>query len=218
MNTEKRDAAQKALEQGRHEDLRALLTEEPALAQSRAEQGLSLVMLASYRQDPVALEILLAAEPDLDVHEAAAVGDLERLCVLLEEDSSRATVPAADGFQPLHLAAYFGAEQVARELVSRGAPTDEPVATPAKLRPLHSAVAGGHLGIVELLLAARVTVDARQAGDFTPLMAAAVGGWSEILERLLTAGADPSLEAEGKTAADLAREHGHADLATRLDG
>ena len=46
---------------------------------------------------------------------------------------------------------------------------------------------------------------------------AAKSGQGELLELLLTRGADPGLEDDqGRTAADLAREAGHDDLAGRL--
>ena len=54
--------------------------------------------------------------------------------------------------------------------------------------------------------------------DYTPLMGAAANARLEILDLLLAHGADPSMKTtEGKTAADLAREHGHADVAARLE-
>jgi ankyrin repeat protein len=48
-------------------------------------------------------------------------------------------------------------------------------------------------------------------------MGAAAGGQDELVDLLLRHGADPLLVSEdGKTAADVAREHGHARLAERL--
>jgi ankyrin repeat protein len=48
-------------------------------------------------------------------------------------------------------------------------------------------------------------------------MEAAGSGKKELVELLLQAGADPSLSAEnGKTAADIARDNGHAELAGAL--
>jgi uncharacterized protein len=49
------------------------------------------------------------------------------------------------------------------------------------------------------------------------LMGAASAGRADLVDLLLQRGADPSLVSEeGKTAADIAREHGHNDLARRL--
>lgn len=215
---ERRARAQRAIEEGRHADLRALLREDPSLAEAGTDQGQPLVLLACYRHDQESLDALLGVGPTLDVHAAVAVGDLPRVRELLEEDPERLTAPAPDGFEPLHLACYFGAVEVVRELLERGAPADRPVDTPARLRPLHAAVAGGHAPIVEALLARGIDVDARQAGDFTPLMGAAAAGREDLVDLLLAAGAVPGLRADGRTAADLAEERGHPALAARLRG
>jgi ankyrin repeat protein len=48
-------------------------------------------------------------------------------------------------------------------------------------------------------------------------MGAAAAGRQDLVGLLLQHGADPSLQSEdGKTAADIAREHGHPDLAATL--
>ena len=49
-------------------------------------------------------------------------------------------------------------------------------------------------------------------------MGAAVGGWAEMVQRLLGAGADPRTEADnGNTALDFAREHEHVHLESLLE-
>ncbi len=205
-----------AIEEDRLDDLRALLERDPALAGSRTEQGVSILLFARYRAKSEALETLLAAGPTLDVFDAAALGPIEVLDALLEGDISLLEAVSADGFRPLHLAAYCGHAQGAALLLECGAETGCVVEGAAGLQPLHSAVAGGHLAIVGYLIAAEADVDAVQQGGFTPLMGAAAGGHGRIVERLLDAGADAALQAGGKTAADLADEHGHAELAARI--
>jgi hypothetical protein len=64
---------------------------------------------------------LLAADPTLDVFEAAAFGRTERLRELLDEDPSRANEFADDGFHPLGLACFFGHPDAARLLLDRSA-------------------------------------------------------------------------------------------------
>ncbi len=68
----------------------------------------SPLLQAVYRGDDDAVEALLADGPELDVFEAAAVGDVERLRELLDEDSSLAGAWSPDGAGALHLAAYYG--------------------------------------------------------------------------------------------------------------
>lgn len=205
-----------AIEEDRIDDLRALLARNPALAEARTEQGISILLFARYRSKTEALEALLAARPTLDVFDAAALGPIEVLGALLDEDISCMESTATDGFRPLHLAAYFGHAQGAALLLECGADTGSIVDAPPGLQALHSAVAGGHLAIVEYLLAAEADVNATQQGGFTPLMGAAAGGHETIVQRLLDAGADARVQADGKTAADLAVEHGHAELAAAI--
>jgi len=83
--------------------------------------------------------------------------------------------------------------------------------------PLHSAAAGAHGEIVEVLLQAGATSDPRQRHGWTPLQAAAQNGDVRSLDALLAAGAEPSLRNDdGHSAADLAHEAGHEVLAARL--
>ena len=60
-------------------------------------------------------------------------------------------------------------------------------------------------------------VDARQRHGYTPLHAAAQNGDVELLELLLSAGANPSVaKDDGETPAQTAEAAGHADVARRL--
>ena len=75
----------------------------------------------------------------------------------------------------------------------------------------------GTLAQSALLLGAGADPNARQQVGYTPLMGAAAAGRDDIADLLLEKGADPALVSEdGKTAADVAREHGHTALADRL--
>jgi ankyrin repeat protein len=85
------------------------------------------------------------------------------------------------------------------------------------VQPLHSATAGAHAEIVEVLLAAGAEPNARQQHGWTPLHAAAENGDLRSLEALLAAGANPALRNDdGRSPWDLALESGHAELAARL--
>ena len=72
---------------------------------------MSDLLQAVYRGDQAAVDELLAAEPELDVFEAAAVGRTERLRELLDADPKVANAWAEDGFQPLGLAQIAAAGQ-----------------------------------------------------------------------------------------------------------
>ncbi len=199
------------------EAVRALLERDPSLAAARNEAGLPAVLAARYRDHHEIVAMLLAAEPTLDVFEAAAVGDLERLQQLLDEDPSLVNAYADDGFFPLGLAAFFGHPDAVRLLLERGADVGVTARNPMRVQALHAAVAGGNAEAVTLLLNAGADVNVHQHGGWTPLQGAAAHGDEELVDMLLAHGADPSATNEGsKDAAALARENGHLALAERL--
>lgn len=165
----------------------------------------SPLLQAAYRRDWNEVERLRARHGVCDVFEAAVVGDLDAVHGFLDADSGVVGRVAADGFTGLHLAAYFGRDEVATTLLAAGADPDAVATNGTGLRPLHAATAAGAPAIVGELVDAGATVDARQAGGFTPLMAAAKHGDTASLRLLLAAGADPSLVADdGSTARSLA--------------
>ena len=148
-------------------------------------------MEALYRGDREEAE-RLRETAELDVFEAAALGDVERLRAIVDEDGDAARAWSADGFTALHYAAYFDGPEAARVLVEHGADveavsTNEEFAPEA--RPLHSAVAAGRGDVVEVLLHAGADPNARQHGGFTPLMAAEQAGNLELAEVLIRHGA-----------------------------
>jgi uncharacterized protein len=71
---------------------------------------MSDLLEALYRGDRAGVDELLASDPKLDVFEAAALGRVDRLRELLDEDPSRANAFGDDGFHPLGLA-YEAARQ-----------------------------------------------------------------------------------------------------------
>jgi ankyrin repeat protein len=78
-------------------------------------------------------------------------------------------------------------------------------------------VARRDLEIVELLLEAGADPNARQERGFVPLHDAAANGNVGLVDLLLKHGARPDAKTDdGKTAADMAVERGHQDLAAKL--
>jgi ankyrin repeat protein len=210
-------AAFAAVEAGDTERVRGLLRDDPKLAGARGDDGVSLVLKAQYAMRGDLVEEILAAGPELDVYDAAAVGDVDRLKQLVDRDPKLVRAFAADGFTALHLASFFGATEAVRILLSRGADPGASAASPAAMTPLHSAAATGHREAVARLLEAGADPNARQRGGFAALHAAASSGDPELVDLLLSKGADPAIETDdGKTAADLASERGHDELAGRL--
>jgi ankyrin repeat protein len=206
-----------AIKAGDAEAVGAILAEDPSLVAVRDDEGVSALMLARYRFDRAVTDVLLAADPDLDVFEAATLGYVDRLRERLEADPGAPSAFSSDGFTALHFAAFFGKAEAARLLLEHGASVDVYTRNPFANQPLHAAAAGRHLEVSRVLIAGGADVNATQHGGYTPLHEAAQHGDVEMTELFLSAGADRAATTDaGETAADLAMAAGHADLAKRL--
>jgi ankyrin repeat protein len=136
-------------------------------------------MQAQYRGDEETVARLLREGHELNVWEAAAVGDADWLADLLDEDASLVNAWSADGAQPLHFAAFFGRVGAVRLLLERGAEVN--------------AHARGFNGVAPINSAA--------ANDLKPNETC-----TELVRLLLAHGADPNAaQASGATALDTAR-------------
>ena len=136
----------------RNGDVRAvqtLLGREPALASRRDPDGTSMVLLACERGHRRVVEALLAAGPDLDVFDAAALGHVNQLEIALGLDPTLATMTTGGGATALHLAARYGHADAARRLLDAGADPD--AADDAGDTALDVAVRHEHSDLVALL-------------------------------------------------------------------
>jgi ankyrin repeat protein len=206
-----------AIHRGDQPAFETLLDEHPQLAGARDDKGVSLLMLACYhRQHGVASA--LARSRALDVFEAAALGETPRLIELCRKRPELVHATSPDGFQPLHLAAFFARTDAARELITLGADINAVADNPSRVRPIHSAVASRNRGIVQLLVEHGAQLDVQQHGGWAPLHAAAMHGDLTLVELFLRHGADPTLRSDdGKDAAELAAANNHADILAALD-
>src|SRR2546422_9456103 len=100
-----------AVKRGDVTKVRDLVRANPALLNSRTKRGLSPVLVALYSGQKVAAANLIAMGADLDVHDAAAAGRLDRVRTLVERDPTLANAVSAEGFPPLGLPAYLGHEE-----------------------------------------------------------------------------------------------------------
>ncbi len=181
-----------AIDDGDVARVTALLEGDPSLATVRDPQGVSALMRARYRFDRGLIEALQSRAEQLDLFEAASAGDLDRLSELLAADPASVGLRSGDGFTALHLAAFFGSEEAARLLVNRGADVDARGQGWMTGTPLHSAAAGRHARVVQVLLEAGADPNARQSGGWTPLHSAARNGDVASVRLLVASGADPS--------------------------
>lgn len=217
----------KAIKAGDEARIRELLAESPTSARARDENGVSALLLAKYYGRNDLVELLRPAVADLDVFEAAGLGETAQLTELLDADPELVGRWSPDGFSPLQLACFFGHPDGVDLLLERGADVGAAAKNPTRLQALHSAVAAGETGaarttVVRMatqLLECGADVNARQEGGFTPLHAAAQSGDAELARLLLDQGADPGAATDdGKSPADFAAERGHADVAVLLRG
>lgn len=197
--------------------VRELLARDPSLVDTTDERGESAVIAAVYGRAREIAELLLERGARLNVHEAAAVGDANRLRELLEANPQLVHAYSHDGWTPLHLAAHFGHRQAVELLLEDGADPRARSRNDLYNTPLNAAVFGRQVDVARLLLERGADVNARQKGGWTPLHRAAYLGDEAMVTMLLEAGADAGARTDdGRTAADIARSRGHTGLARRL--
>jgi ankyrin repeat protein len=184
-----------SIQAGDVDAVRTAVRNDPSAAAARDDQGLSAVRAALYAHHQDVADVLLEAKPELDVFDAAAVGDVDRLTELLDGDGDLAGGWSEDGFTPLHLAAFFDRGTAARLLLDRGADVGAVARNDMKVQPLHSAVAARSREIVAALLVAGADPNARQEGGFTPLMAAEQHEDADLVRLLLDHGAEEAATA-----------------------
>jgi uncharacterized protein len=196
----------RAIALGDAEAVAVVLASAPAAASSRGPDGVSAILRARYLGHHDIVALIEEAGPDLDVFDAAALGRVDHLDVLLSIDPTLAVAWSPDGFTPISLAAFFAQPAAVRILLDAGgdAVADEPARNPMMVTALHAAVAGRSLEAVELVLSAGVDVNRPQQGGVTPLHEAVRNGDAEIEAMLLARGADPTRrDDQGRTPDDL---------------
>ncbi len=198
---------QQAIQAGDAAKLKALLKEDPKLANAVLGNGTSAVMLATYYGRKELADILLQNGAEEDIYVAAARGNVVRVRELLDGRPELLNSFAPDGHVPLGLAAFFGQRAVVELLLERGAQVNVPSKNAQKVTPLHGAVSRGDIALAKLLLDKSAQVNARQERGFTPIFSAAGSGNIELMEMLVKHGADVNARTDdGKTACDIAVE------------
>jgi ankyrin repeat protein len=142
---------------------------------------------------------------------------------LLDAHPEQLNAFSPDGFHPLGFACFFGRREVFDVLLARGADLEAPSRNAMQVRPIHSAAAQRDpavaLELIRRLLAAGASPTVRQQGGFTPLHEAAQRGHAAMVALLRQHGADVAAQNDaGKSARDLARERGHAEVEQLLEG
>src|SRR5579864_5086024 len=187
-----------------------ILKEQPRLADTRDKDGVSAVFLALYRGNKQGAQEIAFKKTNLDIYEAAALGNLPQLKNLLDHDSSLLGSYSPDGFTALALAAYLGQKDTVQHLLERGADPNAVAKNETEFTALTGAVAQNHNEVAKMLVENGANVNYSYEGGFTPLIHAAHAGNLELVKLLLEKGADPNAKnGEGKTPMAYAREKGH---------
>jgi ankyrin repeat protein len=200
------------------EALTAALADGPETFRIRNEGGETLYLFCVFRGKAKCAEALVR-RGGLSLQEAALAGDAARIEALVKAAPWSIDTLSPDGWPALHLAAFLGRDAALIRLLEFGA--DARILSRAFEQnfPIHAAAAGRQIGkhAFATLVAATGDPDLPQKQGYTALMIAAGNGFDDAVDVLLAAGADPARRApDGKSAADLAHERGHAGLAQRL--
>ncbi len=199
--------------------VKEMLDENPTLIHSVTADGLSMIMLAAYNHHFKMMEILTMRKRHLDIFEAAAAGNSMEVDRILAKDKTQLVAVSKDGYSALAYACWFGRFEVARNLVAKMAQINTPANNPTKVTPLHSAAAGKHLEIAELLIKHGADINARQQNDITPLHSAAFNGHAAMVKLLVDNKADVHAKtSDGKTPSDYAKDKGFQEVVTFLAG
>lgn len=103
-----------AVTTGDRATVESLVRAKPELA-TAGRDGVSAILIAMYHHKPEVVACLRARVESLDIFEAAALGEVDRVSLLLTRDpglaSAVANAVANDGFGPLGLASFFGHER-----------------------------------------------------------------------------------------------------------
>jgi ankyrin repeat protein len=165
---------------------------------------------------------------DLALLHAADGGQVELMQSLL---ASGADVNICDplasdpefALTPLHAAAASGHDEAARALIAAGANLEALTDNYGRSQrrawtPLMLAASSGQAGMIRLLAEAGADPEGRtlDGAEETPLMRAASAGHTEACRALIDVGANPRRTAWGHTAAELAQQAGHRELARVL--
>lgn len=180
-------------------------------------ENVTPILMALYQGKTEEARLLAERAPTLSFGEAAALGDLERVRLLLADDPSLLDSRTADGYPALGLAIFFRQPHVARFLIEQGADVNAAADNAQHVAPLHAAAAVQDHATMELLLARGADANAKQQLDYTPLHGAAARGDMEMAKLLLAHGAQRDAKGtDGMTPADIAHKYKHPEFADWL--
>jgi ankyrin repeat protein len=212
-----RQRLQQSSNKGELNVVEELLTAHPEWVDATDDQGVSFMLNALYRRRTEVVAAYVRRRKTFNLFEASALGRARDIEILLQKDPGSVTSYSGDGFIALGLASFFAQPEAVRVLLAHGADINQYARVP-HVQGLHSAAAGKCIECVRLLLDAGADPNAPQDDGFRAIHEAGANDDRAMAELLISRGARPDIKDDkGKTAADLARERGHAEIATWLE-
>jgi ankyrin repeat protein len=206
-----------AIKAGEFERVKAMVTAEPTLIDARSRSGDSAILTAVYHHQKEIVNLLVSRGATLSIFEACAAGELERVERLLIEKAGGVNDYSADGWTPLHLAAFFGHAKIVELLLAHDADVTARSRGANGNTPLHAALAGNHKFVAGLLIGHGADVNATDAQGWRPLHLAAANNNMDAIKSLIAQGADVhAANGEAKTPLSLATEKNYREAAALL--
>ena len=203
--------------------MKAMLSADPTLIDARSHTGDSAILTAVYHRQKEIVNLLVARGASLSIFEACAAGEIERVERLVLESASGAVgapginAYSADGWTPLHLAAFFGHAKIVELLIAHSADVLARSRGANGNTPLHAALAGNHKFVAGVLIGHGADVNAPDAQGWRPLHLAAANNNMDAIEALIAQGADVHApNGEAKTPLSLATEKNHREASALL--
>jgi RNA polymerase sigma factor (sigma-70 family) len=198
---------------GDAERVKALLLRNPRLRHGRDIMGNTALIMAANSGHRELAALLREAGAPIGHHQAAAIGDTERVAAVLDDKPELLDAFSDEGFTALALASHFGHLDCLRLLIERGADVSLVSRHPIGSTPLIGALFGKQVEAAKILIDHGADVSTQRGGrgwprsGWRPLHYAAAYGFVDVIGALLARGADARAQDDmGRTPVDVARE------------
>jgi ankyrin repeat protein len=205
-----------AIKSGDFEQVKILVSADPALVDARDDTGQSAILTAVYNGRKEIANLLVARGAMLTLFESCAAGEFDQVERLVAEGAA-VNAFSEDGWTPLHLASFFGHPKVAELLLAHAADVTARSKNANGNTPLHAALAGNQKLVAGLLIGGGADVNAADTGGWRPLHLAASNNNLDAMKALIAQGAEIGVtNNEGLTPLALAKSRNHREAAALL--